>query len=87
MLSSVKITAIKMASEDEAVPSEPMNTEIKVEETATDSEDPPDSGPDRSLLSHHLEDNITIGDCEEHGQSEMVTKETDPVEMDGDVLK
>ena len=38
--SSVKITAIKMASEDEAVPSEPMHAETKVEETATDSEDP-----------------------------------------------
>ena len=28
-----------------------------------------------------------MGDREEHGQSEMVTKETDPVKMDGDVLK
>ena len=28
-----------------------------------------------------------MGDCEEHGQSEMVTIETDSVEMDGDVLK
>ena len=26
-------------------------------------------------------------DRKEHGQSDMVTKETDPVEMDGDVLK
>ena len=84
---SVKITAIKMASEDEVVPSEPMNAETKVEETTADSEDPRDSGSDRNLLSHHLEDKIKMGDCEEHGQSEMVTKETDRVEMDGDVLK
>ena len=58
-----------------------------MEETATDSKDPPDSGSDRNLLSQHLGDEIKMGDCKEHGQSEMVTKETDPVEMDGDVLK
>ena len=54
--SSVKITSIKMASEDEAVLSEPMNAETKVEETATDSEDSRISGPDRNLIGHHLED-------------------------------
>ena len=74
MSSLVKITSIKMSSEDEAVPSEPMNAEIKVEETATDSEDPRDSESNRNLFSHHLGDKIKMGDCEEHGQSEMVTK-------------
>ena len=31
-----------------------MNSETKVEETATDSEDPRDSGSDQNRLSHHL---------------------------------
>ena len=44
--SSVKITAIKIARGNEVVPGEPMNAETKVEETATDSEDPRDSGFD-----------------------------------------
>ena len=63
--SSVKITAITMAGEEEEVLSEPMNTETKVEETATKREDPRDSGSDH-LLSHHLGDKIKMGDFEEH---------------------
>ena len=85
--SSAKITAIKMASEDEAVLSEPMNDETKVEETAIDCEGPRDIGSDRNRLIHHMGYRSKMGDCEEHVQSEMMTKETDPVEMDGDVLK
>ena len=77
--SPVKITAIQITSEDGAVPREPMNAEIKVKETAADREDPRNRGSDRNLLSHHMGDIRRMGGVEEHGQSEMITKETDSV--------
>ena len=52
--SSVKISASKMASEDEAVPSAPRKAKTKVEESVTVSDDYRVSGSDRNRISHHL---------------------------------
>ena len=70
--SSVKITAINMASEDEAVPSEPIYAVTKLDETKTDYEEPRDSESDRNRLSHYLGEKIMMEYRAEHGQSETV---------------
>ena len=48
--------------------------------TVSDCGNVDDCNPDRDHFSHHHEDEIKMGDREEHGQSEMITEETDTVE-------
>ena len=77
--SPVTIGTIKMTDSDKTSPKN------EKQESGIDRDNASDEASDRGQFRHHHEDNIEMGDCEEHRPPKLVTDRTETVETDHDV--
>ena len=62
-----------MTNIDKAVHDQSASSKVEKVRTVIDRGDPSDGAWDRDHFSHHHEDDIIMGDCEEYRTSKMVT--------------